>query len=125
MDRKPINITPNEIHDQILVEYVNYLSSARGSKKNLHPTTVGDALGAVRIVLNALTTRLRWGFISSWISERVPSGPAGAAKKSEPTEVLSLVSMKEIARVANGSLATLEALEPNTGNRESRISERQ
>lgn len=94
------NIAPNEIDDQALADYFNYLSSARENKKPLHPNTVGDALGAVRVVLNALFENKRWAFISSWIAERVPSGPPGAEQKSEPTEVLSLVDLKEISRVA-------------------------
>jgi hypothetical protein len=99
---------PGDIDDELLTGFRDSLLNKRGGRgKALHPSTAGDALGALRTVLGALITG-PWARAANRIAERVPSGPAGAERKTVPTEVLGLEQLLAILGAAEREVLAIE-----------------
>jgi hypothetical protein len=99
---------PGNIDDELLTGFRDSLLNKRGGRgKALHPSTAGDALGALRTVLEALITG-PWARVANRIAERVPSGPAGAERKTIPTEVLGLEQLLAILEAAEREVLAIE-----------------
>lgn len=106
-DSNLAHIHPSDISDELLVGFREWLLRP-SSGKPLHPKTVGKALGAVRISLEAIESG-QWVAEARRIAERVPFGVVGVSKTLEPTEVLSLDSLLQIMRSAEIEVLKIQA----------------
>lgn len=101
-------LNPGDIDDELLAGYRESLLNKPGaSGKVLHPRSVGNALGALRSIMNALDTG-PWANAARYISERVPRGPIGAARKGNPTEVLGIEQLLMILDAAEREVLAVE-----------------
>ncbi|WP_374359906.1 hypothetical protein [Pseudoduganella danionis] len=99
---------PDAIDDELLAGLRDRLvSKPGGSGKALRPGTIGNALSALRSVLESLTVG-PWASAAHHIAELVPSGPAGASRKTMPTEVLGMEQLLAIIGAAEREVFAIE-----------------
>lgn len=104
----PNALHPGDVDDELLARFRDSLLNTPGKRGGtLHPNTVGNALMAIRLVLERLDTG-PWADAANRIAERVPPAPFGGARRSIPTEVLGLEELLAILGAAEREVLAIQ-----------------
>lgn len=101
-------LRPEDIDDELLAGFKESLLSKPGAHgQALSARTVGQAIGALRSIMNTLDTG-QWASVARYIKERIPAGPVGAGRKSIPTQVLMTEHIVSILQAAEVEVLAIE-----------------